>query len=387
MDTKKLFIVCGAIIGGLLLLLLIVWLISLSRPKYITYEALEKKLVAASQNYVRDNEDKFKTDNAKYVIKYSNLVNGGYIAPIDELLSNPEGCGAQVVVTKQNNEYSYVPYLNCADRYTTIELYKQVLQNNTVVNDGSGLHRTADGGYYFKGKNVNNYVSFGILDKGYDVEECYWRILSIGKDNSIKLRATKPLPDNQTTYDNRYNINKEETIGYNRFDDSILQEKLTAIYDNNIVFNAEQKTKLIPRHLCIGARTDDDTTKDGSTECSKLSAKSYYISTITPYEYLRVSLDPNCTSIKEKSCSNDNYLARTGQSIEWLITAVPDNDYQAYSFDGYTFDKTKAEAERNLYIVVELNDSAFYKTGDGSLENPYRIKLSTDYEEDNGTRR
>ena len=383
MDTKKLLIICGAIVGGFLLLLLIIWLISLTKPKYITYEALESKLVSASQNYVRDNEDKFKSDNTKYTLQYQNLLNGGYIKPIEELLSNPQGCSARVVVTRVNGEYSYVPYLNCADRYTTIELYKQVLQNNQVVMNGSGLYRSADGGYYFKGKNVNNFVSFGTYDKGYDEdEEFIWRIMSIAMDGTIKLRATRALVDNKTYYDNRYNITREDNVGYNRFDDSALQEKLTEVYEKNLVFNSEQSTKLVPRHLCIGARSDEDVTKDGTTECAKRSAKEYYFSTITPYEYLRVSLDPNCTNVQEKSCSNDNYLARTGQSIEWLITAVADNDYQAYTFDGYSFEKTKAEAERSLYLVVEVNDSAFYKTGDGTEENPYRIKLSSDYKTD-----
>ena len=381
MDTKKLLIICGSIVGGFLLLLLIVWLISLSKPKYITYESLEKKLVSATQNYVRDNESKFQYDNVKYTVQYSNLLNGGYIQPIEELLSNPEGCSARVVVTRIEKEYSYVPYLNCADRYTTIELYKQILQNNTVTNTGSGLYRANDGTYFFKGKNVNNFVSFGIYDNGYDETEFLWRILSIGKDNSIKLRATKALVDQETPYDNRYNITKGETVGYNRFDDSMLQEKLTNIYTKDLLFNAEQKSKLIARNLCIGTRTDDDPSKDGSTECKTLSAKTYYFSTILPYEYLRISLDPNCTGLKERSCSNDNYLGRTGQSAEWLVTAVPENDYQAYTFDGYAFEKSRAESDRNLYVVIELNDSAFYKTGDGTLENPYKIKLTTDYDE------
>ena len=86
MDTKKLLLICGGIVGGFLILLLVIWLISLSKPRYITYEALEAKMVAASKNYVNDNESKFANDNARYNLGYQTLVAGEYISPMDEII-------------------------------------------------------------------------------------------------------------------------------------------------------------------------------------------------------------------------------------------------------------------------------------------------------------
>ena len=194
MDTKKFIIICASILGGFLLLLLIVWLISLTRPKYITYEELEKKTVSASKNYVNDNEDKFTTDNAKYNLGYQTLVAGEYIKPLEELLEDATTCAASITISKNSGEYSYVPYLNCGDRYRTIELYKQILNDNQLVSRGSGLYRANNGGYYFRGKNLNNYVAFGTVRKNSSVNDYIWQIMSIGSDNTVKLRATFTAP-------------------------------------------------------------------------------------------------------------------------------------------------------------------------------------------------
>ncbi len=378
MDTKKMLLICGGVLGGFILLLLVVWLISLAKPKYITYESLENKLVSASKNYVKDNESKFEKDNTRYAIKYQTLVNGGYIKPIEELLKEPDNCAASVTVSKMNGEYSYVPYLNCGDRYTTIELYKQILNDNQVVTSGSGLYRAADGTYYFRGKNVNNFVAFGSYEKRSKTVDNIWQILSIGPDHSIKLRATFTSNDYKTAWDDRYNEGADKYVGYNMFDDSVLQEVLTNLYEKGSILNSEQQSKLIGRHLCVAPRAVEDDTIDGSTECATRSKNVYYYSTITPYEYMRSSIDPNCKSMTSHSCSNFNFIAQNSQNDEWTITSGTTDDFQAAAFDGSIFYLAKSKNRKSLYVVVELNEYSFYKTGDGSSTNPYRIKLSTD---------
>ena len=378
MDTKKFIIICASILGGFLLLLLIVWLISLTRPKYITYEELEKKMVSASKNYVKDNENKFTTDNAKYNLGYQTLVAGEYIKPLEELLENPSNCTASTTISKNGGEYSYVPYLNCGDRYRTIELYRQILNDNQLVSSGSGLYRTNNGGYYFRGKNLNNYVAFGTVRKNSNVNDYIWQIMSIGSDNTVKLRATFNENFIRTKWDDRYNENTSKFVGYNLFDDSLLQEKLEELYNDRDFLNTELKSKLVSRHLCVAPRSGTDESQDGSTECSQLSKKAYYFSTITPYEFMRISIDPNCKNIYDRSCSNFNFISQNNQSTEWIMTATPDDNSKAYIFDGKIFDVSTTKYNRNLYVVIELNEYSFYKSGDGSLENPYRLKLSNE---------
>ena len=102
---------------------------------------------------------------------------------------NGENCKADIIVINNDNNYSYVPKLACGEDYESKELYKQVLLNNDIKTDGSGLYKADDGSYYFRGKVNNNYVSFGEYEGGRDTEEIIWQIMSIGPDNSIRMKS------------------------------------------------------------------------------------------------------------------------------------------------------------------------------------------------------
>ena len=66
---------------------------------------------------------------------------------------------------------------------------------NTFITQGEGLYRDTieDGRYIYKGKNPNNYITF-------NNEE--WRIISVEKDNTIKIVRTEAT--NGTTFDPGY---------------------------------------------------------------------------------------------------------------------------------------------------------------------------------------
>ena len=378
MDSSKLIKLLGGIVAIFVLLLLILWLVAKLKPKYVTYEELESKMIEASRQYVREHENKFPNDNAKYSLSYQTLVNGEYIKPLDQMLSNSRGCSANIVVFKDNGQYSFTPYLNCGDNYKTIELYKQILEDNPVTTSNSGLYKNAKGEYYFRGRSLNNYVAFGTVNTGSTVSDVLWQILSITPDNKIRLRAVKSNMYLKINFDNRYNVDQANTTGYNTFDDSVMAEKFKKLFEGNDLFTAEQKTKMSPRRLCIAPRTLDDTSIDGSTECSQLSTDEYYIAAITPYEFMRISTDEQCKKLKDGSCRNYNFLADSVQSYEWTLTPVPDNTFQVYTFNGKTFSEYKANSTRNVYPIIEVNEYAFYSDGDGSKEHPYEIKMATD---------
>ena len=88
---------------------------------------------------------------------------------------------------------------------------------------------------------------------------------------------------------------------------------------------------------------------------------------------MRTSLDENCTGMKNNSCTNFNYLSET-QKTEWVITNDASTNYTAYKFDGSRFESDKTKQVRILYVVINLNEYSFYKSGNGTEEDPYIIK-------------
>ena len=99
--------------------------------------------------------------------------------PLAEYVGEDKTCSGVVQVEKSGTNYLYVPYLNCGDDYVTLELYRKVLANETIVTSGYGLYQT-NGSYVFRGEVVNNFVKLG---------ESMWRIVKITSNNTMYLIA------------------------------------------------------------------------------------------------------------------------------------------------------------------------------------------------------
>ena len=97
-------------------------------------------------------------------------------------------------------------------------------------------------------------------------------------------------------------------------------------------------------------------------------------STLTPYEYIRASLDENCKKLTDKSCSNFNFISNKDNGSEWVITSTPENNYQAYIFDGSYFYLSDTRRSNYLHLVTNLSEFVFYKSGLGTIDDPYIIK-------------
>lgn len=372
MNKKTLIIAGSSIIGLLVALMLVLYLITILKPRYYSYEKAEELIKTAVDTYYKKNPAMLPSEDGSYNLDYSVLVEGEYIKPLNEILKDGDSCTIQISVNKKELVYSYIPYLNCGDNYQTIELYKKIINDNEVITTGSGLYQDTEGNYYFRGKVKNNYVSFGIIEDGKDTEPRIWRIIGVDSNNNIKLRSTQPT-EIKTAWDDRYNAEEKSYVGYNDFENSVIKERLIELYDENIIFRDEEKTKLTATNLCIGSRKLEDKSTDGKTECSVLTTDQYYFSTILPYEYMRASLDENCTGMKNNSCTNFNYLSET-QKTEWVITNDASTNYTAYKFDGSRFESDKTKQVRILYVVINLNEYSFYKSGNGTEEDPYIIK-------------
>ena len=198
-----------------------------------------------------------------------------------------------------------------------------------------------------------------------------WQIISIDKDNRIKMRTLHSA--GEIKFDDRYNNNERQNVGYNDFEMSLLKDKLKSLETTEDYLTNAEKSKLVKSKLCIGTRTMKDKSKDGSAECSVLSQDEYLFGLMYPYEYLRASLDENCLSMESRSCQNYNYLSGNDFYTHWVLTPYKNNNYQVYAFDGIDFEPKNCNTINGLYITTYLSPYTMFRSGDGTRENPYRL--------------
>lgn len=370
-STKSMVIIGGGIIGLILVIILIVWIVSLTKGSFTTYEKLEVKMVQASQKYYAANPKLLPNNGEEAILNYDSLVREEFIKPLNEMLKDGDKCSAHVVVSNMNDEYIYTPYLNCPGSYETTELAKIILKNNDIVSSGSGLYADSTGGYYFRGEVTNNYIKLGTQKDGSQENDNIWRIMSVENDGTVKIRKYRHTIDTYV-WDDRYNAEREYNYGYNNFEMSRIKSSLKAMSEDTNILDNNYISKLAAKKLCVGKRELNDTTKDGSAECSTMSEDVYYFGLMSPYEFMRVSLDDNCKNAEDESCSNYNYLVTT--SSEWSLNATSENNYKALYFTGTNYKTSITSGSRGLYPTAYLNNKVFYLSGTGTLSDPYEVK-------------
>lgn len=360
---KKTLSFIGITIGSIaIVILIIVVLVNLTSKKYYTYEEVEKLLSDATKEYYKNNVDALPSEIGTNIsISEIILVNAELIKPLNELLKDGNECSANIIVTKTEDDYTYKAYLNCGDNYNSIELYKVITDEKNIVTEDSGLYNVNDE-YIFKGEAKNNYIT--LSDK-------LWRIMKIDSNNNIALINQDILY--RYNWDNRYNIDYDDFCGINDFNISRIKDKLKSLYNGIEILNDVDKSYLIERQWCVGKRSVNTTKKD-NTECSTLSEDSLFFGLITPYEYLNVSLDKNCNKYDDRSCVNYNYLSYLDGEF-WTMVGVSDNSREVFSFNSSSgLQKSRAEFEKKLGIVIYLNSEVMFKSGKGTYSEPYTLK-------------
>ncbi len=370
-DNKSFIWVGLGLIILLLLILLVVFIISKTRNKYLTYEKVIEKMERATIKYYEKNPKPL--DVGDHYLAYDTLVNAELIKPLNELLANGDECSAHVIVINKDAHYSYTPYLKCGENYETIELYKKLIDPNNIVTAGSGLYKNKDNEYYYRGEVTNNYIKLGTVKKEDKEVDNIWRIMSIDENGIIKIRNTRTT-NSTYVWDDRYNVTMTDNYGYNDFEMSRFKETLLFLGNRDSVMNEKYRNKLVAKKLCVAKRGDDDPSKDGSTECSIMSNDLFNVGTMTPYEYMRASLDDNCIRTISHSCANYNYLVNNAHASEWLLTAYKGNNHQSYSFGGSTLTPSTDDTEKYIYLTAYLTDKSFYLKGTGTLNDPYEIR-------------
>ena len=365
MNEKLKKIMMVSVAGFAVLFVILFVVVSCQGTKRISYDKLREKMEKVAKEHFKKNEDKLPTEDketSEYTL--SEMISDKKISPLEDLLEegSPK-CEGGVTVTNNNGYYLYTTSLECGDKYSVALLSEKIIEENEV-DVGNGLYKS-DNGYYFKGDKVNNWVLFN---------DQLWRIISIDSDGIIKMVQYKNT-DLRSEWDRHYNSEIDRT-GVNTYYDtekqvgSNIKDAIDDYYNKGKYILDKNKSYIVTQTLCVGKRSPEDTTKDGSTECSVVLEKQN-LGLLTVYEILRASLDEGCNSVNSRECKNYNWTYKLDSST-WLATALPNKLNYAYSF--YRgIDDTMTDIEKAVLVTVTIDDKVEYTKGNGTKEEPYEI--------------
>ncbi|HPF83235.1 MAG TPA: hypothetical protein PLV83_03590 [Bacilli bacterium] len=362
-SQKRLFKILGIVLGAFILLIIIISIIKGCSSGKMSYEQLENNMVRAAENYVKDEPTVIKDEVfGTTTITVDTLVSKKYMKEMSKYLGKGTTCTGSVLVYKNLDDLTYMPKLDCGDAYKANSISEYIRNNTEVVTTGSGLYKNNDS-YYYRGEYVDNYVKYS--DK-------VWRIISIDKDGYIKLIETES--NSYSIWDDRYNSNYGYVAGINDFEGveaSRIKDSILNAYNDKEIITKDARKLIVPDQYCVGKRSMEDTTKDGSTECSK-KTELMGAGGLTIYEYMAASLDSGCKNIKSKECTNYNFLAKFG-GIFWTITANAANTGEAYAISSKV-QPLQTASSYPIKLVVKVNGNINYKDGTGTETDPYIIK-------------
>lgn len=361
------------IIVFIVLLIVVVWLLSLVSGKKQSYKDIESTMKKAAEKYYSNHKGELPAeDKATSEVSLQKLINGKYMKDISSYKSGSGSCSGKVVVENNDDEYLYISYLDCGEKYTTTELFREITKEENVVTEDSGLYYM-NGEYVFRGEDVNNFVK---------IDENIWRIVKVDKNNEVVLILDEPYV-NVKNWDNRYNTARKMSYGYNDYKKSRLREYNEAIYEaskNNdtseykkLLLSEKMVKYLSGYNLCYGNRAATDSTNDNSIECKNV-LENTKVGALTLSDFINASTDPECKTATSKSCQNYNYLI-TNKKTFWLITGNTVNSYEVYRVNQYgKLESIQASSYSSIRPVIHLNSKTMFNSGTGEEVNPYTIK-------------
>lgn len=363
MDQKTIKML-SYVIGGFAGFIFILFLISSCANRKYTFEKLENRMLKIAQEMYKDDESELPSqDKDTKTITLKKMISDGKIDDVSKLFKRDDlKCNGTVTITNNNGYYNYSPYLSCGSEYETKYLKDKIIEDS-LVESGVGLHELKNT-YVMRGEVQNNYVKLnGVV----------YRIVRINDDGSIRVIEQTGLK--QKSWDDRYNPNTRNNTGINEFEynslNSRIRDTLHDYYNDESKFPKSIKQYIATQTLCIGKRTENDITKDGSSECSKLIEDEVF-GLITPYEYLQASLDPNCSYTTDSNCKNYNWMNKMKQST-WTLTANAEDTKSAFFLNGNPYLSTCSSAS-GVLVVFNITDKAIYVSGDGTEAKPYEFK-------------
>ncbi len=365
---KRLFIVMGIIVGILIFILLILFVIQLIQGRSLSFEEIEEKMKKAAQEYYQVQKELLPQKEGEQVSVDASILSASeYMKPLSELTEKNVSCEGSVEVTKNQNQYVYVPHLDCGKAYQTKELYQAILDQK-VVTTGYGLYQIGQE-YVYRGELVNNYVKF---------EGKIWRIVKVTASNQTLLILEDRDYMPSVSWDDRYNEETLSTTGINNYHLSRMKETMDSYYkgdldfDNIIQFTKSGKEKLASFSLCVGARNKNYGANDNSQECS-VREENQVLGLLSVSDYLNASTDTGCSKVLDRACQNYNYLRIS--TNWWLANRSDENTEDVYYVNTSGVVKQEQASSLNaLRPIVYLNRNVMIKGGNGSVKKPFLLK-------------
>ena len=359
---EKLKKVMLIVIGCFVILFLFLFLLSSCQKKYEPFE-FELEIAEEARKYYERHTEELPSDGGIATLTLEDLVFKEIIPEVDKMLDKDTTCSGTLTIENNNDYYMYSPSIACTygfDTYETKNLSEELVNN--VVTSGNGLYEVSDGKYYFRGDSVNNILIFDGLR---------WRILGVNEDGTVRIIEENKRQS--VEWDDRYNNEKGGNLGINDFVQNGLNSRildvLHDIYETEDVLSNNANGFIRKTNLCIGKRSEDETSNDGSVECSNI-LENEYIGLMQFNEYMITSLDTNCTSTMADSCKNYNYIANFETSF-WTLTADSSNTNKVYKISTTpTLSNAKSSAMPRMVINISENTSV---SGSGTEEDPYIV--------------
>lgn len=345
---------------AVIIIIIVVFIIGKMTNKRISYSSLEKKINEAAIEYYDNNKSLLPSIEGEEIkIDTTTLIENKHLKELTKYIKN-EVCKGEVYASYTNGNVLYTPYLNC-DNYKTKTLYSEIINNEDIVTEGNGLYNY-DGTLIYRGEEVNNYIEYaGQL----------WHILRINEDKTIRIFQVESM--GRFAWDNRYNVNVSKYYGYNDFEISRLKEKFPLIYSGYYgkIFQEGQLKYLTWQNLCLDKKTDSSFDVSGNIECNSPSKEKYQFGLPDISEYFIASIDSSCNSFNNLACTNYNYMNSYGGY--WSMNAKSDNSYESYYISGGAY-SAKVNELQSLKLILTLSKHTMYESGDGTADNPYKIK-------------
>lgn len=353
---KKLIRNLIVIVGIFILVAIILLIYQGCGNKKLSYSGIEDKLKTASEEYFKKNNLLPTEEGSTAIVSSEVLISNNYMKKFEEM-TDDTNCFGQVIVQKNGEKYNYIPYLIC-NNYRTKTFKSEI--DSKKVESGDGVY-LIDNEYIYRGEKVDNYLSFAGRT---------WRIVKVTEDGYLKLISENEEED-ELYWDNRYNIDTDNYDGINNFEKSRIREKLTKIYGNTKYFGSSDKKKMVSVPICVGKRSRTNLSLNTNEECTD---KLYgdYIDLIGMTDVAKASIDSNCDSLRNKSCSNYNYF-RSFFKGSWTLIGTKDDSSKVYYVSLASLSAVVAEEEKNMHLVIYINSNEAIKSGDGSKDKPYTV--------------
>lgn len=269
-----------------------------------------------------------------------------------------------VVLTPDKNKFNAKYYILSDKEDKKENFMETILKNNKIV-DNNGLIKY-DNNYYFNGTLDNNYVSFANM---------MWKILGINKDGTIKLiYSDESLQSSYNEKNNEERFVAYEDSKIKSFLDNFYQEKLND-YDkyvaNKDYCNDTSSTNTYYR-IYYGAYTRNFNDLTPSIDCAETDkeyggSKSYKIGLITLDEAAIAGLTTESNNLNYLYDGKDFYTMSPAEYNYRALVGIIDRNGRLN--DSIVTDTKEVRPVINLINSLEV-------TGDGTLANPYLVKLN-----------